>query len=186
MERQRNEIIWTQHVSLPQLMLDSDIVACIHLLNCKPVDTQIMGICFHKRTNLMGTWKVTQHRRVALHQNRCMCFYALFIPLNGILYKNSGWGNLNIIPYRSDNSIVWEWHRLDRIDCDSECLQRIMGDCVEYSEMCVCHKTSNRKLIRLIWTSLSFLLKKRLHLSTHACSQHLFSLVFKQNPPQID
>ncbi len=81
------DIIWTRHVSLPQLMLDSDIEACTQLLNCKPVDTQIMGICFHKRTNLMGTRKVIQHRRAALHQNRWMCFYALFIPLNGILFK---------------------------------------------------------------------------------------------------
>ncbi len=37
-----------------------------------------------------------------------------------------------------------EWHCLDRIDCDCECLQKIMGDCVEYSEMCVSNQNQNQ------------------------------------------
>ncbi len=126
-------------------MLDSDIEACIQLLNCKPVDTQPMGICFHKRTNIMRTPKVIQHRRAALHQNRWMCFYALFITLNGILFKKLGW---EIITYRSDKSIVQDWHCLDRIDCDCECLQKIMGIVWNIQKcVCVCQKRATKNVL---------------------------------------
>lgn len=143
-------------------MLDSDIEACVHLLNCKPVDTQPMGICFHKITNIMRTRKGDSTQKSSSPPKQMNVLLCIIHSIKWHLVKK--------FRVRNYNLSLWQQHCVRMTLPGSHWLWLWMftkdygGLCGIFRNVCVRHKMSNKKLIRLILTFSAFCV----HLSTHA------------------